>query len=67
MASILIDIAIKLEDVRAKSIIHKCYDSIKNGFKDLLIASKDGSLDSQFVQGIMFVLCEYMDDLKLND
>src|SRR4051794_35920920 len=53
-----------MDDVRANVITKKCYEELRDKIKEYLIMNKD-SFDCSFVQSMIYILCEYIDDLDL--
>lgn len=64
----LIDIAMKVEDVRQSKITQKCYDIAMNQ-KDIqeLMINQKGVKQSHFIHSVLFLLSEYLNEVNLSD
>lgn len=59
----------RLEDVRCRAILGKCKEiTEKKGEIEAFISSgKSKESNCKFIESVLFVLCEYIDDMGLND
>ena len=53
------------EDVRQNAIIKKCYTELKDNIKAYLILKKDENYECQFVESLIYLVSEYIDELKI--
>eukprot|EP00347_Sterkiella_histriomuscorum_P003692 403363311 len=68
LGDILIDVAIKVEDIRQRSIVKKCYEiaTDSNQAKELMYTQRD-MYQSHFIQCVFFILSEYQHELDFSD